>query len=206
MRSSRISGWCGTRRGSRCWITARERGPGGAVGAGLGGIDVRDERWSQLVRMSDATCTALQLTNFWQDVRRDLVERDRVYLPSGEVGFSGEDCGSGWGAGMIRGAGAVHPRVRGLVEKTWELLRSGAGCRMRCGVLLRRSFDGRCGSSARGASGCWRVWSGWGARRCGNAPSSGRRRRECWFCGRACCASWGGGRPGRLLCWSRDRR
>ncbi|MFW6060981.1 MAG: squalene synthase HpnC [Phycisphaeraceae bacterium] len=32
-------------------------------------------------RLSDATCTALQLTNFWQDVRRDILERDRVYVP-----------------------------------------------------------------------------------------------------------------------------
>lgn len=30
---------------------------------------------------SDATCTALQLTNHWQDVRRDLLERDRIYVP-----------------------------------------------------------------------------------------------------------------------------
>jgi len=30
--------------------------------------------------LSDATCTALQLANFWQDVRVDL-EKDRVYLP-----------------------------------------------------------------------------------------------------------------------------
>ena len=30
--------------------------------------------------MSDATCTALQLANFWQDVIVDL-EKDRVYLP-----------------------------------------------------------------------------------------------------------------------------
>lgn len=35
-------------------------------------------------RLSDATCTALQLANFWQDVRRDVLERDRVYIP-GEV-------------------------------------------------------------------------------------------------------------------------
>src|SRR5690606_29775179 len=27
---------------------------------------------------SDATCTALQLTNFWQDMRRDVLERDRI--------------------------------------------------------------------------------------------------------------------------------
>jgi squalene synthase HpnC len=31
-------------------------------------------------RLSDATCTALQLTNFWQDVAVDLA-KDRVYLP-----------------------------------------------------------------------------------------------------------------------------
>jgi squalene synthase HpnC len=31
--------------------------------------------------LSDKTCTALQLANFWQDVRRDLLERDRIYLP-----------------------------------------------------------------------------------------------------------------------------
>jgi squalene synthase HpnC len=31
--------------------------------------------------LSDKTCTALQLTNFWQDVRRDLLDRDRIYLP-----------------------------------------------------------------------------------------------------------------------------
>lgn len=31
-------------------------------------------------RLSDATCTALQLANFWQDVTIDLL-KDRVYLP-----------------------------------------------------------------------------------------------------------------------------
>jgi squalene synthase HpnC len=41
-----------------------------------------DERSEALRRPSDATCTALQLVNFWQDVRRDLRERDRVYIPS----------------------------------------------------------------------------------------------------------------------------
>src|SRR5262249_55501555 len=29
-------------------------------------------------RLSDRTCTALQLINFWQDVRRDILERDRI--------------------------------------------------------------------------------------------------------------------------------
>ncbi len=31
-------------------------------------------------RLSDATCTALQLANFWQDVSRDL-DKGRIYLP-----------------------------------------------------------------------------------------------------------------------------
>jgi squalene synthase HpnC/squalene synthase HpnD len=31
-------------------------------------------------RLSDATCTALQLANFWQDVRRDL-DKGRIYIP-----------------------------------------------------------------------------------------------------------------------------
>jgi len=32
-------------------------------------------------QLADATCTGLQLANFWQDVRRDALERDRVYIP-----------------------------------------------------------------------------------------------------------------------------
>lgn len=39
----------------------------------------RDDRRAAL---SDDICTALQLINFWQDVRRDLLDRDRVYLPA----------------------------------------------------------------------------------------------------------------------------
>ncbi len=34
----------------------------------------------ELDQLSDATCTALQLANFWQDVTVDL-QKDRVYLP-----------------------------------------------------------------------------------------------------------------------------
>ena len=32
-------------------------------------------------QLSDKICTALQLINFWQDVRRDILERDRIYIP-----------------------------------------------------------------------------------------------------------------------------
>lgn len=31
-------------------------------------------------RLADSTCTGLQLANFWQDVRRDLL-KDRIYIP-----------------------------------------------------------------------------------------------------------------------------
>ena len=36
-------------------------------------------------RLSDHTCTALQLTNFWQDVARDYAERGRIYLPLSDM-------------------------------------------------------------------------------------------------------------------------
>jgi squalene synthase HpnC len=38
----------------------------------------------QLFRLSDATCSALQLANFWQDVRVDFA-KDRVYLPQNDM-------------------------------------------------------------------------------------------------------------------------
>lgn len=50
--------------------------------------DYRDE---QRQRLSDATCTALQLANFWQDVRRDILERNRVYIPADVAGAHGLD-------------------------------------------------------------------------------------------------------------------
>ncbi len=43
-------------------------------------LELFGHRDPELFALSDCICTALQLTNFWQDVARDL-ERDRVYLP-----------------------------------------------------------------------------------------------------------------------------
>ena len=50
----------------------------------------RDE---ELFKLSDAICTALQLTNFWQDVKVDLL-KDRLYIPLDDMstfGYSEND-------------------------------------------------------------------------------------------------------------------
>lgn len=49
-------------------------------------------------RLSDATCSALQLANFWQDVRSDFIVRGRNYLPQDDMkrfGVSDETIASG---------------------------------------------------------------------------------------------------------------
>lgn len=50
-------------------------------------------RSESLAELSDSICTALQLTNFWQDIRIDA-GRDRIYLPAEdlrEFSYSEED-------------------------------------------------------------------------------------------------------------------
>ena len=47
-----------------------------------------DYRDAARQKMSDATCTALQLANFWQDVSRDL-EKGRIYIPIEELAAHG---------------------------------------------------------------------------------------------------------------------
>lgn len=46
--------------------------------------EVRPERQEEYFRLSDATCSALQLANFWQDVRVDFA-KGRVYLPQNDM-------------------------------------------------------------------------------------------------------------------------
>ena len=49
-------------------------------------------------RLAECTCTALQLTNFWQDVARDYRDRGRIYLPLADLarfGVSEADIASG---------------------------------------------------------------------------------------------------------------
>jgi squalene synthase HpnC len=50
-------------------------------------------RSEAMMHLSDSICTALQLTNFWQDVSVDL-QKDRIYLPLEELeefGYSEQD-------------------------------------------------------------------------------------------------------------------
>ncbi len=41
--------------------------------------------------LSDHTCSALQLANFWQDVRTDYHDRDRIYFPAEDMRRFGVD-------------------------------------------------------------------------------------------------------------------
>lgn len=99
-------------------------------------------------RLSDATCTALQLANFWQDVRRDIVERDRVYIPReiarehgldieqmvAVVKAEGEgaaDCTTCASGDMMTKLGSralleqFKPTCQALVDRTWPLFEKG---------------------------------------------------------------------------------
>lgn len=73
------------------------------------------------VERSDDICTALQLTNFWQDIVTDL-QKDRIYLPLDDLdrfGYTEQD---------LR-AGVVDERSRALlkfeVDRTRELFMRG---------------------------------------------------------------------------------
>jgi squalene synthase HpnC len=79
----------------------------------LGVLGYRD-RWR--LGMSDATCIGLQLVNFWQDIARDLRDRDRVYLPREDMARFGV------GEDDLRRAPASEA-VRRLVEHEVERAR-----------------------------------------------------------------------------------
>jgi squalene synthase HpnC len=65
-------------------------------------------------RLSDATCTALQLANHWQDLRRDYFERDRIYLPEDRMHAHDYDYGAL--AEDLR-KGQARPVARALVRE-----------------------------------------------------------------------------------------
>lgn len=66
------------------------------------------EHGEENVRYSDATCTALQLANFWQDVSRDLA-KGRIYIPKKDMDSFGV-------TEEFLADGIVSPGFRGLMR------------------------------------------------------------------------------------------
>ena len=149
--------------------------------------------------LSDATCTALQLTNFWQDVRRDVLERDRVYLPRrrGAASRPGPEHDGqahparrrggvrrlhrrriersiGGGAGDAAGLPGDDPRTRGRRSANASTTAD------RCGTASPRrcALTSTCSPAA--AKRCWTASSGSGSTRGQSGlASANRRRRVC---------------------------
>ena len=74
-------------------------------------------------RLADHTCTALQLTNFWQDVARDYRDRGRIYLPQSDMarfGVREDDIALG------RATDAFRALLRHECEFAMQLFRQGA--------------------------------------------------------------------------------
>lgn len=97
----------------------------------------------EVLRRSDAICTALQLTNHWQDAARDLLDRDRIYLPREEIrraGFNVADFEDRFRRSAAQGW-AVDPAflassrelVRACVDRTWPMFELGAELPARLG-------------------------------------------------------------------------
>lgn len=84
-------------------------------------------------RLADATCTALQLTNFWQDVSVDL-EKGRVYIPLEDVErFGGREDDL-----LSRRSSEAFRRLMAFeVDRTRELYRRGLALLPLVGGRLR---------------------------------------------------------------------
>ncbi len=72
--------------------------PVGEMVLALWDVDTSSEEGRYRIDLSNATCTALQLSNHWQDVRRDWLEAGRLYLPLEDLrdfDLSEEEIGQG---------------------------------------------------------------------------------------------------------------
>lgn len=90
--------------------------PVGRIVLALGGYQDAER-----VRLSDATCTALQLVNFWQDVARDY-QKGRIYIPLDilqKYGLAEDDIAAG------RFDSRYREMMRHLVTRTRELFIEG---------------------------------------------------------------------------------
>ncbi|MHC4990034.1 MAG: squalene synthase HpnC [Planctomycetota bacterium] len=89
-----------------------------------------EPRTDELFAPSDDICTALQLTNHWQDVARDILERDRIYIPAEMIEI--DRFQERLAASARQGYAVDHtflPATRELIraccERTWPLFESG---------------------------------------------------------------------------------
>jgi squalene synthase HpnC len=73
------------------------------------------------VGLSDATCTALQLANFWQDVTVDL-DKDRVYIPLEALERHGSSVDEVF---ALRATPAFRAAMREVVDRAQELFLEG---------------------------------------------------------------------------------
>ena len=88
-------------------------------------------------RLSDSTCTALQLANFWQDVSRDL-DKGRLYLPLEDLrrnGLSAADIEA------RRFDARYAAMMKGLIARTRALFAEGAPLLARVDPRLRMDLD-----------------------------------------------------------------
>ena len=93
---------------------------------------------ARLDESSDALCTALQLTNFWQDVGRDW-ERDRLYVPLEDVGacqaevrdLADRNLTDAWRCALQRVARRTRELFRG-----GRAVCDGVGGRLRCELRI----------------------------------------------------------------------
>ncbi len=123
--------------------------------------------------MSDATCIGLQLVNFWQDIRRDLRDRDRIYLPREDMtrfGVTEDDLRADRATPRVRELVALEvERARAFLERGAPLYRfvprrvsidlrafSAAGLAL-CDAIARQDHDTLARRPAPGVRGRARV-------------------------------------------------
>jgi phytoene/squalene synthetase len=97
----------------------RSANPVGEIVLNLGGV-FRDSH-PALLAMSDDACTALQITNHLQDLRSDLLDRGRLYIPSEVTGLGRAELLT---LAKMSGAGAeganARERTRLALSPVWE--------------------------------------------------------------------------------------
>jgi len=139
----------------------------------LGVLGYRDD-WRR--GMSDATCIGLQLVNFWQDIARDLRDRDRIYLPREDMarfGVTEDDLRRPAAAPPVRALVAFEvARARGYLERGLPLHRYvprrvaldlrmfSAGGLALCDAIARQDHDTLRGRPAPGRLGRARIAAG----------------------------------------------